>query len=175
MRLNRRGPAVLGAALLSLVALTGCGGDSWGEKAGLPAAGDIAAIEKIVAAHTTCSDLRTGTAGGRLAEETRDPAWAVRERAVCGDDARDTVTLLSIADMAKFQRANKAAAARGKGVQVFLGQDFALAAADPRTAKALLEADVLLFACDKDFKVPDGYRNEELLVDGCALTDYLPG
>ncbi|WP_370412086.1 hypothetical protein [Streptomyces fradiae] len=172
MRLKRTA-AVLGAALASLVAVTGCAGDSWGEDAGLPAAGDLAAIEKLVAAHTMCSDLRR-TADGPLSEQAADPAWAVRERAVCGNDSKDTVTLLSVSDMEKFQEANKAAAASGKGVQVLLGQNFALAAADEATARALLKSDVLLFTCDKDFKVPDGYRNEKLLVDGCALTDYLP-
>lgn len=172
MRLKRTA-AVLGAALASLVAVTGCAGDSWGEDAGLPAAGDLAAIEKLVSAHTMCSDLRRSS-DGPLSEQAADPAWAVKERAVCGNDSKDTVTLLSVSDMEKFQRANKAAAATGKGVQVLLGQNFALAAADEPTARALLKSDVLLFTCDKGFKVPDGYRNEKLLVDGCALTDYLP-
>ncbi|MEU8622087.1 hypothetical protein [Streptomyces sp. NPDC048623] len=175
MRLKRTAP-VLGAtlaSLASLVALTGCSGDGWGEDAGLPAAGDLAALEKLVSAHTTCSDLRRSS-GGPLSEQAADPAWAVKERAVCGDDSRDTVTLLTVSDMEKFQQANKAAAAHGKGVRVLLGQNFALSTADTPTARALLKADVLLFTCDKDFKVPDGYRNEKLLVDGCALTDYLP-
>ncbi|MET8504690.1 hypothetical protein ABZV60_08565 [Streptomyces sp. NPDC004787] len=170
----KRTAAVLGSALVSLAALSGCAGDSWGEEAGLPAAGDLAAVEKLVSAHTMCSDLRRSSEGP-LAEQAADPAWAVRERAVCGDDSKDTVTLLSIADMEKFQQANKTAAAHGRGVRVLLGRDFALAPADEATARALLKADVLLFTCEKDFRVPDGYRKEKLLVEGCALTDYLPG
>ncbi|MER7518122.1 hypothetical protein [Streptomyces sp. NPDC126499] len=173
MRLQRTA-AVLGAALTALVAVTGCG-STWGEDVGLPSAPDMAAIEKLVAAHTMCSDLRPGTSGsGALAAEAKDPAWAVKERAVCGDDARDTLTLLSLSDMEKFQEANKAAAAKGQGGRFLIGQDFALVAADEATAKALLKSEVLLFTCEKGFKVPDGYRNEKLLVDGCALTDYLP-
>ncbi|XIE78231.1 hypothetical protein AB6O49_08730 [Streptomyces sp. SBR177] len=170
----KRTAAVLGSALVSLAALSGCAGDTWGEEAGLPAAGDLAAVEKLVSAHTMCSDLRRSSEGP-LAEQAADPAWAVRERAVCGDDSKDTVTLLSIADMKKFQQANKTAAAQGRGVRVLLGQDFALSPADEATARALLKADVLLFTCEKDFTVPDGYRKEKLLVEGCALTDYLPG
>lgn len=174
MRLKRTA-AVLGAALVSLVALTGCG-SSWGEDAGLPAAGDMAAIEKLVGAHTMCSDLRTGTGdSGVMGLEAKDPQWAVKERGVCGNDASDTLTLLSVSDMEKFQRANKQAAAAGHDTRFLLGQDFAVVAGDPAAAKALMDSDVLLFTCAKDFKVPDGYRDEKLLVDGCALTDYLPG
>ncbi|MEV7276584.1 hypothetical protein [Streptomyces sp. NPDC093111] len=172
MRLKRTA-AVLGTALIALVTLTGCS-SAWGEDAGLPAADDMAAMEKLVAAHTMCSDLRTN-GGGAMREQAADPAWAISARGVCGDDDRDTVTLLSVSDMEKFQRANKAAAAQGKGVRVLVGQNFALFPGDERTAKALLDSEVLLFTCEKGFKVPDGYRNEKLLVDGCALTDYLPG
>ncbi|MFF5972524.1 hypothetical protein ACFY7C_13500 [Streptomyces sp. NPDC012769] len=174
MRLQRTA-AVLGAALTALVAVTGCG-STWGEDLGLPSAPDMAAIEKLVAAHTMCSDLRSGTNdGGAMGLEAKDPAWAVKQRAMCGDDARDTVTLLSLSDMEKFQRANKDAAARGQGRRFLIGQDFALVAGDDATAKALLKSEVMLFTCEKGFKVPDGYRNEKPLVDGCALTDYLPG
>ncbi|MFI8966666.1 hypothetical protein ACIGO8_31675 [Streptomyces sp. NPDC053493] len=175
MRLKRTA-AVLGAALTTLVALTGCGGSSWGEDAGLPAAGDMAAIEKLVGRHTMCSDLRTGTGdNGVLSAESQDPAWAIEQRGVCGNDARDTLTLLSVSDMEKFQQANKKAAAAGHDTRFLVGQDFAVVATDPAAAKALMATDVLLFTCAKDFKVPDGYRSEKLLVDGCALTDYLPG
>ncbi|MFI8516562.1 hypothetical protein ACIGEZ_01830 [Streptomyces sp. NPDC085481] len=173
MRLKRTA-AVLGTALTALVTLTGCS-SAWGEDAGLPAAGDMAAIEKLVGEHTMCSDLRTGSGGGAMSAEAKDPAWAISQRGVCGDDSKDTVTLLSVSDMEKFQEANKDAAARGKGVRVLLGQNFALVPGDEQTAKALLKSEMLLFTCEKDFKVPDGYRNEKLLVDGCALTDYLPG
>ena len=174
MRLKRTA-AVLGAALTSLVVLTGCGGDDWGEEAGLPSAGDMAAIEKLVGSRTMCSDLRTGPGqNGVLSDEAEDPAWAVKERGVCGDDAADTLTLFSVSDMEKFQQAAKKAAAAGHSTRFLLGQDFAVVAADPEAAKALLATDVLLFTCEKGFKVPDGYRNEKLLVDGCALTDYLP-
>ncbi|MFJ7067117.1 hypothetical protein [Streptomyces sp. NPDC101115] len=173
MRLPRTA-AALGAALTALVALTGCSSDSWGEDAGLPAAGDMAAIEKLVGARTMCSDLRTGVAGGTMSEESRDPAWAVKERGVCGDDARDTLTLLSVSDMEKFQQSAKKAAAAGHATGFLLGQDFAVVTPDPEAAKALMASDVLFFTCEKGFKVPDGYRSEKLLVDGCALTDYLP-
>ncbi|MEV5973592.1 hypothetical protein [Streptomyces sp. NPDC051921] len=174
MRLQRTA-AALGAALTSLVVLTGCS-SSWGADAGLPEAGDMAAIEKLVGSHTMCSDLRTGVGdSGAMGSEAKDPAWAIKERGVCGDDARDTVTLLSVSDMEKFQQTARRAAAGGNGTRFLLGQDFALVAHDESTAKALLKSDVLLFTCEKGFKVPDGYRNEKLLVDGCALTDYLPG
>ncbi|MFF0432609.1 hypothetical protein ACFYU9_10355 [Streptomyces sp. NPDC004327] len=172
MRLKRTG-AVLGTALTALVTLTGC--SSWGEDAGLPAAGDMAAIEKLVGAHTMCSDLRTGSGdSGAMGLEAKDPAWAVKERGVCGNDAGDTLTLLSLSDMEKFQQANKKAASAGHDTRFLLGQDFAVATTDPAAAKALVKADLLLFTCEKGFKVPDGYRKEKLLVDGCALTDYLP-
>ncbi|MFB7861862.1 hypothetical protein [Streptomyces sp. NPDC056069] len=173
MRLQRT-TAALGAALVSLVLLTGCS-SSWGEDAGLPEAGDMGAIEKLVGSHTMCSDLRTGAGdSGTMGPETKDPAWAIKERGVCGDDARDTVTLLSVSDMEKFQETAKKAAETGHATRFLLGQDFALVAGDEPTAKALLKSDVLLFTCEKGFKVPDGYRSEKLLVDGCALTDYLP-
>ncbi|MEU8518617.1 hypothetical protein [Streptomyces sp. NBC_01216] len=170
MRLKRT--AVLGAALTALVTVSGCG-SAWGEDAGLPKAGDMAALERLVGQHTMCSDLRTGV-DGALSRESADPAWGIEARAVCGNDSRDTLTLLSVSDMEKFQKANKKAAAEGAGGRFLLGQDFALAADDTAVAEELKRSGVLLFTCEKDFVVPDGYRREKLLVDGCALTDYLP-
>lgn len=166
--------AVLGAALTALVTVTGCS-SSWGEDAGLPKADGLAGIERIVGAHTMCSDLRAAPPSGVMSVEAKDPAWGIKERAVCGDDARDTLTLLAVADMERFQEANKKAAAEGKGGSFLLGQDFAVIADDRGVSgKLLAEAEVLYFTCDKDFKVPQGHRQEKLLVEGCALTDYLP-
>ncbi|MFI8290887.1 hypothetical protein EAO71_11655 [Streptomyces sp. ms191] len=171
MRLKRT--AVVGAALVALVSVTGCAG-AWGEDAGLPKAGDMAGLEKLVGRHALCSDLRAGSDSGAMSRESGDPAWGIEARAVCGNDSRVTLTLLSVADMEKFQQANRKAAAEGAGGRFLLGQDFALVADDRTSAEELKKSGVLLFTCEKDFAIPQGYRHEELLVDGCALTDYLP-
>ncbi|MFF7180638.1 hypothetical protein [Streptomyces sp. NPDC008121] len=171
MRLKRT--AVLGAALTALVTVTGCS-SSWGEDAGLAKAGDLAGVERIVSEHTLCSDLRAASGDGSMNEEAKDPAWGIGQRAVCGDDREDTLTLLTVTDMEKFQKANRDAAAKGGGGRFLIGQDFALVPGDERVAQKLKDSGTLLFTCEKDFKIPDGYRQEELLVDGCALTDYLP-
>ncbi|MET9434616.1 hypothetical protein [Streptomyces sp. NPDC006551] len=171
MRLKRI--AVLGAALTALVTVSGCS-SSWGEDAGLPKAGDLAGIERIVSKHTMCSDLRAASGDGSMNEEAKNPSWGIGQRAVCGDDRDDTLTLLTVTDMEKFQEANRKAAAQGGGGRFFVGQDFAIVPGNDRVAEKLKASGTLLFTCEKDFKIPQGYRQEELLVDGCALTDYLP-
>ncbi|WP_405491514.1 hypothetical protein [Streptomyces sp. NBC_00096] len=176
MRLSKSITA--GAALVALVALTGCGGG--GDKGssgpskddlGLPAAGDMASIEKFINQHAKCTNLRPVDEEGKglLEKEAKDPAWAIKERAVCDDGSRQTITLLSISDMAKFQATNRA----GKKYEALVGKNFAVVPTDDGTVKALMNAKMLTLTCDPDgYQIPSGYKQHKGLVEGCILTDY---
>ncbi|MGW0752989.1 hypothetical protein [Streptomyces sp. NPDC002587] len=179
MRLSRTLTA--GAALIAFASLTGCGGDSDGgsggkgatDDLGLPAAGDIASIEKFVNQHATCSNLRTDDEGKQHWETlAKDPAWAIKERALCDDGANQRVTLLAISDMAKFQAANRKASEGGKNNKALIGKDFAVVAEGDDTGQALIKAKMLVLTCSGDDQIPGGFKQHKGLAEGCILTDY---
>ncbi|MEC4018247.1 hypothetical protein [Streptomyces sp. H27-D2] len=164
---------VFAGALAVVAGVSGCGSDG-SEDNGLPIAGDMAGIEKFANKYTTCSGLEMDSESGYMSSEAEDPSWAIKERAVCDDGRSDSITLLSIDNMKKFQSANKRDAAKGEGGKFLIGQDFALIPSNEQTAMELKESGTLLFTCDSDFKVPSGYVKKNALVDGCLLTDYMP-
>lgn len=173
MRLSKTLTAA--AALIALASLTGCGGnDEAGggstSDLGLPAAGDMASIEKFINQHAQCNNVRPfddeGT--GLLEKEAADPAWAIKERAVCDDGSHQTITLLAISDMAKFQATNVA----GKKYEALVGKNFAVVPEGDTTVKALMDAKMLLLVCKGDYEIPSGYKQHKGLAEGCILTDY---
>ncbi|MCY0961744.1 hypothetical protein [Streptomyces sp. H27-H5] len=174
MRLSRT--LMAGAALIALASLTGCGGDgdaggggSTGDL-GLPAAGDMASIEKFVNQHAQCNNLRPSDdeGSGLLEKEAADPAWAIKERAVCDDGSHQTITLLAISDMAKFQAANNA----GKKYEALVGKNFAVVPEGDTTVQALMNAKMLLLVCKGGYEIPSGYAQHKGSAEGCILTDY---
>ncbi|MGW0364340.1 hypothetical protein [Streptomyces sp. NPDC002990] len=175
MRLSRTLTA--GAALVALASLTGCGGggDGTTDDLGLPSAGDIASIEKFINQHAQCKNLMGEDEGeGLLEDEAKDPAWAIKERAVCKDASNRVITLLAISDMAKFQATNRKAVANNKDAEVLVGKNFAVVPVGDHTVKALMDAKMLLLTCNPDnYKIPGGYKQHKGLAEGCVLTDYI--
>ncbi|MEV7173135.1 hypothetical protein AB0O18_25970 [Streptomyces sp. NPDC093224] len=170
MRLTRTLTAA--AALVALTALTGCGGDP-ADDLGLPAAGDIASIQKLINQHALCDNLRPDDEGkSRWKTFAQDPAWGIKERALCDDGSSNRITLLSISDMAKFQAANRKASEGGKNHEVLLGKDFALVPEGSETNQALLKAKLLVLVCSGAYEIPSGFQQHKGLADGCILTDY---
>ncbi|MFE0579108.1 hypothetical protein [Streptomyces sp. NPDC058874] len=160
------------AALVALTALAGCGGDP-ADELGLPAAGDIASIQKLINQHAVCDNLRPDDEGkDRWEAFAQDPAWAIKERALCDDASNRRITLLSISDMSKFQAANRKASEGGKNHDVLLGKDFALVPEGNRTTEALLKAKLLVLTCSGAYEIPSGFKQHKGMADGCLLTDY---
>ncbi|MFE9564093.1 hypothetical protein ACFYM0_23630 [Streptomyces sp. NPDC006487] len=194
MRLSRT-LAATATAVLVLAALTGCGGDAGesGEDLGggagisggapkddgapkdgadLPSAGDMASIEKFINQHAQCNNLQPfdEDGSGLFEEEAKDPAFAIKERAVCHDGSHNVITLLVISDMAKFQAANR----DGEKFEVIVGKNFAVVPEGDNTVTALVAAKMLLLTCDpNDYQIPSGYKQLKGLAEGCVMTDYV--
>ncbi|MER6997525.1 hypothetical protein [Streptomyces sp. NPDC000410] len=168
MRIQRA--ITLGAALTALLTVSGCGSDSATEN--LPSAGDMAAIEKFVNQYTGCQGLELDPEDED--EESTGKEWGIKERAECESGDGDDIVLLSIDNMQQFQNKTKEVSAEANDLAYLIGQDFALRPEDGDAVQALKPAGLLLFTCDKDFKVPSGYKNEKAMAEGCLMTDYIP-
>ncbi|MFG2774912.1 hypothetical protein [Streptomyces sp. NPDC048350] len=170
-------------ALAALVTLTGCGdgGDggliSGGDNgssadAGLPKASTMAELQKfVVGTGAQCASVGRSNEV-RMLEESRDPAWSIKERSVCDE----TIVLLLIDDMAKFQAAAAKAEAEGGSVgKLLIGQNFALNNIN-RDGRLLMQGGVTRLSCnqaDRD-SLPSGFTAKDGLVKPCFTTDYLP-
>lgn len=189
-----RGMAVVGAAALALMAVSGCGSDEGGgtgasadgdglsagsggrlrdaEPIGQPSAATMADIETFVSQRTTCTDLHVKN---KDYDDEDDPEaestgklWGIKERAICYDAKHNGVTLMSIDDMKSFQTQ---AAKRGPAGYL-IGKDFAVTGG-PTTRANLKESGLLALICDPDTQIPSGYTNKKGLVDDCTLTDFI--
>ncbi|MFF3328772.1 hypothetical protein ACFYWX_04305 [Streptomyces sp. NPDC002888] len=144
----------------------------------LPQAADMASIAYYLNKYTSCLDLETGdrydsnhegSNDSWGVEEAADPAWGIKERAVCTDTSGHPITLLTAPDMKKFQTAVKK-----DGTEVAVGQDFAVIPVGDQAVQELAKSDLRFLTCDPDFSAPSGYTKEPALVDGCVLSDYFP-
>lgn len=177
------------AALMALTALSGCGddnGDGPSDDLKLPAADDMASVVKIVNEHAQCGDLRKGSEGSGdsgddqvdlsyLSEESADPDWAISERAVCKDAEGGQITLLTVSDMTKFQRAASEAEAKDDGKEFLVGQNFAVVPTGGDTIRQLMTGGLFFMSCDPDRRsdVPSGYQTHEGRAKDCFMTDYI--
>lgn len=173
------------AALTALVTLTGCGSSGPTDDLGLPAADDIASVEKFINTYSHCEELKVlgakdddPGAGKYFAKVANDPAFAVKERAACEDAESDTITILTISDMTKFMTANSAMEQKkaGESDEFLVGENFAVVPVDDDTVRALMTGGKLLyFTCQPKHQaeIPSGYTRQEP-VKGCVLTNYVP-
>ncbi|MFE7761843.1 hypothetical protein [Streptomyces sp. NPDC057438] len=157
--------------------------ESTGEKQpdDLPSASDMASIEYFLNQHAACLDLQTGkeydasTQADRYAawleeDQSTDPVWAIKDRAVCMDQYDHPNTLLLISDMKQFQTTMKEKGYSG----ILIGKDFAVYPQDDQTATALRTSGLKYLACDPEFEVPSGYEKKPAQADGCVVTTYIP-
>ncbi|WP_333738606.1 hypothetical protein [Streptomyces sp. IBSBF 2806] len=193
MRIKRA--LAIGATLVALTAVAGCGGEddkktdgkgsadstpgSAGQTAassGLPKAADLASIAYYVNKYTPCLDLKTGAEydanhdGDKAAwgaHEAADPSWGIKERGVCSDGSGAPIALLSVADMKKLQTAAKA-----DDQQFLVGEDFALVPVGSQAIQGLQKSGLRFLTCDPGFSAPSGFEKRPALVEGCVLTDY---
>ncbi|MGW1779284.1 hypothetical protein ACWCQQ_09085 [Streptomyces sp. NPDC002143] len=147
--------------------------------AGLPEASDMASIAYYLNQYGSCLDLTTGAEydDSSLADSdpawgdesmTRDPAWGVKERAVCRDDYDDSSTLLVVSDMKKFQTSMLAEGYKS----ILIGKDFAVEPGGSETVQDLKASGLVVLSCDPERQIPSGYKQDPAQVDGCVLTNY---
>jgi hypothetical protein len=135
---------------------------------GLPSASDMASLASLINEHAACRDLEADPADGDyMTDESKDPAWGIKELAYCKDEHGDDITLLLIDDMQKFQKRSAKAEDSWQ-----IGQDFAIAAVNGETIHQLADSKMLVLSCTPDLTVPSGYKRIDGLVDGCVMTDY---
>ncbi|MER5932980.1 hypothetical protein [Streptomyces sp. NPDC002054] len=162
-------------ALSALVTLTGCGDDGGagaeGPMGGLPVAKTMADVQKAVMERgEDCSPLEQSREGKTyMVDEAKDPAWGIKERAVCFDSSGNSVTVLLLEDMTKFQES----LAKGSG-RFTVGQNFALAGTGESFGQTLNRNGLSMLSCDPDDRanVPSGYEIQEGKVKGCFTTTY---
>lgn len=194
-----RSMVAAGVAVLALTAVSGCGDDGggdeggaddgWGygqsagsggggrlmdtETEGRPSAATTAEIETFVSGRTTCTDLhmqaRDYDDEDNPEAEAAGELWGISERAICYDETRNGVTLMSVNDMKSFQTQAKKRASDG---YYLLGEDFAVTGG-PTTRANLRQSGLLALVCDPEVQIPSGYTKEKALVDGCTLTDFI--
>ncbi|MDR6976420.1 hypothetical protein J2X68_003111 [Streptomyces sp. 3330] len=145
----------------------------------LPEASDMASLAYFLNEHASCLDLKTGAeyddsnytdTDPAWGEEnmTQDPAWGIKERAVCMDKYNDANTLLLLSDMKKFQTSIKE---RNYG-SILIGENVAVDPGDAQTVQELKTSGLKTLHCDAEQPIPSGYQQEPALVAGCVLTDY---
>ncbi|MDT9688401.1 hypothetical protein Q5762_08530 [Streptomyces sp. P9(2023)] len=165
-------------ALTALVTLTGCGSDDPMEDSGLPKADSMAALQQLINERgAQCNELEpTGDEAKYMLEEAKDPAWGIKERAVCQDAQGDDMVLLLISDMTKLQEANVKAVAKDDGKDLIVGQNFAVVPVGDDTGRALMQSGLLALTCDPKNRedIPSGFTVTESQVKGCFTTNYIP-
>ncbi|MEU7111191.1 hypothetical protein [Streptomyces sp. NPDC046182] len=169
-------------ALTAALSLTACGGGdsgggvSGGDKgssadSGLPKASTMAELQKfIVGTGAQCDELGPSDVVVML-EESRDPAWSIKERSVC-DERR---VLLLIDDMAKFQEALAKVEAKSARGKILVGQNFAITAFGRETGQLLVQGGLTRLSCNSRIResLPSGFTAKEGLAKGCFTTSYL--
>ncbi|MFG3033298.1 hypothetical protein ACGFZJ_32900 [Streptomyces sp. NPDC048253] len=157
----------------------GKGGSGESASTELPEASDMASIAYYLNQYGSCLDLTPGAEydDSSLADHdpawgddnmTRDPAWGIKERAVCRDNYDDSSTLLVLSDMKKFQTSMHA---KNYG-SILIGKDFAVEPGGTETIEDLKASGLVALSCDPERQIPSGYKQEPAQVDGCVLTNY---
>ncbi|KQX80615.1 hypothetical protein [Streptomyces sp. Root1310] len=155
------------------------GGGSETASTELPEASDMATLAYFLNEHASCLDLKAGAeyddsnyadTDPAWGEEsmTQDPAWGIKERAVCMDKYNDANTLLLLSDMKKFQTSIK----ERNYSSILIGKDFAVDPGDAQTIQELKTSGLKTLHCSAEHPIPSGYKQEPALVAGCVLTDY---
>lgn len=148
----------------------------------------LAGAQAHVQQYTSCENLSTDPNDSRVPLSGFIGAgdWGITERGVCTDKkARGEIVLFLTPDMKAFQQAAKDHAAKllaeGRGdtdlaSRTVVGKTFALTALGTATAVSLVDppnSDLRILTCNPDVFVPEGFKKEKALVEGCFLTDYV--
>ncbi|ARZ72015.1 hypothetical protein SMD11_6439 [Streptomyces albireticuli] len=164
-----------------------------GASLGLPSAGSLTGLRKLVEHSVDCSRFTTDPETVSIrsidylpAVEGDHKAWGVRERGICGEPggarrAHGLVWLDTVHDMLAFQNREKAAQLaelkengriRATRSKVLIGTDIAVETNDQASRHGLYQQQFLHLNCRPGFTAPEGYRLEKAVVKGCVLTNY---
>ncbi|MHC6629148.1 hypothetical protein ACYTFC_24185 [Streptomyces globosus] len=185
------------AALACLTALAGCkeGGDrssppagasaSASSAGGATAGGTLAAAQEQLRKFASCEDLSSKPGDPRLPARDFPKAgqWSVEEVAVCSDTSETGAIVIAVPkDMKAFQEGYKQYVmdrmAAGDGAyglfdQVLVGKGFVVFPTRTPTSVKLVRSDLRVLVCNPGGRVPEGYKREKPLVEGCSLTDFV--
>ncbi|MFG2711442.1 hypothetical protein ACGFX2_12895 [Streptomyces goshikiensis] len=185
------------ATLTCLATLSACEGDAGGGAVAGPAAPAASApaaardvdgltgAQQYLRQYTSCEDLSAAPDDPRLpsTEFTGVGKWSVTERGVCSDrPERGDVILYVPSDMKEFQTRYKQRVmdriAAGDGdyglfSRVFVGKGFVATPTKTKTALALARSEMRILTCNPTAPVPEGYKREKALVEGCQLSDFV--
>ncbi|WP_406181499.1 hypothetical protein [Streptomyces sp. NBC_01006] len=162
---------------------------------GLPRAGSIAELKKLVGSSVDCTHFSTDPATVAIESidyapvVTGDPlGWGVTGRGLCGEPAgaqraHDLNWLDTVGDMKKMQTRAKATQQadlkddgklRRTASLLLVGENIAVETNDPDVRFGLYQQQFLYLNCVPGFSAPAGYRLEKSQVEGCVLTNYEP-
>ncbi|GHF03539.1 hypothetical protein [Streptomyces morookaense] len=154
--------------------------------AGTPTANSLTEAQKYVQQYTSCENLGDGRAPDdrRFAHGslTSVGKWSVTAAGVC-DDRPDhgRIFLFTASDMKEFQAGYKKLVmdrlaknpTYGLFRHVFVGENFSVEPTETKTAMTLATSGLRVLTCNPTFAVPDGYKKEQALVDGCVLSNFV--
>ncbi|WP_370410292.1 hypothetical protein [Streptomyces fradiae] len=180
------------AALTALTACEDTGHDRTVEvtsPTAMPGKGtDVSSLEQAqayVQGYASCEKMGTDPNDSRLplTDLTTVGKWAVTERGVCSDRVEHGELIFYLtSDMKAFQEGYKkrvldkiaaGEATYGLFSRVFVGKNFAVTPTETKTALKLSRSDLRILTCNPTATVPEGYKREKALVDGCVLSDFV--
>lgn len=135
--------------------------------------------------YASCEQMSTDPKDSRLplTEFTAVGKWSVTERGVCSDRVKNgEIIFYMYSDMRAFQEGYKqrvlakiASGDRNYGLfsRVLVGKNFAVTPTETKTALKLSRSDLRVLTCNPTASVPEGYKREKGLVEGCVLTDFV--
>ncbi|MFF9197530.1 hypothetical protein ACF09L_20215 [Streptomyces sp. NPDC014779] len=118
-----------------------------------------------------------------LTDLTTVGKWGVTERGVCSDRVENGELIFYVtSDMKAFQEGYKkrvmdkiaaGEATYGLFSRVFVGRNFAVTPTETKTALKLSRSELRVLICNPTASVPEGYKREKALVEGCVLSDFV--
>ncbi|MEU9717080.1 hypothetical protein [Streptomyces sp. NPDC047976] len=145
----------------------------------------LAEAQAYLRKYTSCEDLSSDPNDSRVNLTGYNPVGTsgITARGVCTDEkAQGEIVIHMISDMKANQQAEKDHVTKrldegywdaGLYDPVFYGKTFTAFSRKTETALALAKSDLRALVCNPDFTVPEGYKKEKALVDGCVLTDFV--
>ncbi|MFD0369634.1 hypothetical protein [Streptomyces sp. NPDC127114] len=148
-------------------------------------ASSLEEAQNYVRRYASCEKMGTDPNDHRLplVDLTTVGKWSVTERGVCSDRVeRGEIVFYMASDMKAFQEGYKqrvmAKIAAGDATyglfsRVFVGKNFAVTPTETKTALKLSRSELRILTCNPTATVPEGYKREKALVDGCVLSDFV--